>query len=106
MGEAATLADLPIITSDNPRSEHPLRIITDILPGCPDALVEPDREAAIRLALGTARAGDCVLIAGKGHESEQQIGDERLPFDDRVVARSILWQQLGQTPDFTGRRSA
>jgi len=108
LGRAATLADLAIITSDNPRSENPQRIIDDILPGCSGAaiapIVEPDRAAAIRWALDTARSGDCVLIAGKGHEQEQIIGDQRLPFDDRAVARAVLWQRPEHHS--TGRKSA
>ena len=104
LGAAATLADLSIVTSDNPRSEDPNAIIDEILAGMKSAavpvIVEPDRQRAIHSALEIARPGDCVLIAGKGHENEQIIGSNRFPFDDRQVARSFLrerWQPLAQT---------
>ena len=93
MGRAvAAGADLAVVTSDNPRSEDPLAIIAEILPGLGAAehRVEPDRAAAIRLAVGLARPGDVVLIAGKGHEPYQEIGGVKLPFDDRAVAREAL----------------
>lgn len=92
MGRAAVAADIQIVTSDNPRSEPPQRIIADILAGMPagEPLVEPDRALAIRLAVDLAQPGDCVLIAGKGHEREQIIGSERLPFDDCQVVRTAL----------------
>jgi UDP-N-acetylmuramoyl-L-alanyl-D-glutamate--2,6-diaminopimelate ligase len=88
-------ADLVFVTSDNPRSEDPDRIIDDIVArlerGHPTkVLVEPDRRKAIAAALGSAQDGDLVLIAGKGHETEQVIGDRRLPFDDRAVALDEL----------------
>lgn len=91
MGEAATrLADLAVITSDNPRSEDPLAIIAEIELGAArgggEYLVEPDRREAIRLALGRASAGDVVVIAGKGHETGQEFADRTIPFDDRLVA--------------------
>ncbi|HTJ76964.1 MAG TPA: UDP-N-acetylmuramoyl-L-alanyl-D-glutamate--2,6-diaminopimelate ligase, partial [Acidimicrobiales bacterium] len=90
MGEVATrLADLAVLTSDNPRSEDPAAIIDQVRAGVtrPDVLVvEPDRRAAIALALSAARPGDLVLIAGKGHETTQVIGSESLPFDDRAIA--------------------
>jgi len=92
---AARLADLAYVTSDNPRSEDPEAIIADILTGIPDewrrhTVVEPDRRRAIVAALSAARAGDVVVIAGKGHETGQLIGSERLPFDDRQVADEVL----------------
>lgn len=97
MGEmAAGLADGVVVTSDNPRSEDPVAIIASIVAGVPDHLrhrllgVEPDRRAAISLALRSASAGDVVIIAGKGHERTQSIGGEVLEFDDRVVARELL----------------
>ena len=92
MGEVAgTLADLAIVTSDNPRSEDPEAIITEVVAGAPGTLqVEPDRRAAIERAVGLAAEGDVVLIAGKGHEQGQEIEDRVLPFDDRDVAREAL----------------
>ncbi|MCU1449842.1 MAG: murE [Acidimicrobiales bacterium] len=100
MGEtAARLADEAVLTSDNPRSEDPLAIIDAVRAGAPDSdtlLVEPDRRAAVALALGRARAGDVVVIAGKGHEAVQQLGDRTIAFDDRQVARDEL-SRLGWT---------
>jgi UDP-N-acetylmuramoyl-L-alanyl-D-glutamate--2,6-diaminopimelate ligase len=94
MGEvAARLADRVLLTSDNPRGEDPLAIIDAIRSGITtttDLTVEPDRATAIALAIGEARAGDVVLIAGKGHEAVQVVGDRALPFDDRDVARTAL----------------
>lgn len=98
MGEiAARLADRVWITSDNPRSESPEAIIDEIVVGvrrAPDVhdryAREPDRRAAIRAAITWARAGDTIVIAGKGHETYQVIGTIVLPFDDREVARQIL----------------
>lgn len=111
MGEiAARLSDLVVVTSDNPRSEDPLRIVAEIENGieqtglkkflasdCADARgywVETDRRAAIRLALSAARPGDLVLIAGKGHEDYQILGAKKIYFDDREVAREEL-RRLG-----------
>jgi UDP-N-acetylmuramoyl-L-alanyl-D-glutamate--2,6-diaminopimelate ligase len=109
LGKAATAADVAIVTSDNPRSESPLEIIHDIVAGMAGGsvkpVIEPDREKAIAFALTTARAGDCVLIAGKGHEREQIIGRERLPFDDRAMTRAIL-QRFQASLAFDQRRSA
>jgi UDP-N-acetylmuramoyl-L-alanyl-D-glutamate--2,6-diaminopimelate ligase len=96
MGEiGARLADEAVVTSDNPRSEDPQAIIDEIVAGVPAELcthvaVEPDRRAAIALALGAARPGDVVVIAGKGHEQGQKIGDRVIPFDDRAVAQELL----------------
>jgi UDP-N-acetylmuramoyl-L-alanyl-D-glutamate--2,6-diaminopimelate ligase len=106
MGRAAAgAADLVVVTSDNPRTEEPGAIIADILPGLaatprlsPEAarrgekgyLVEPDRRAAIALALECARPGDVVLLAGKGHEDYQIVGTERRHFSDREEARKAL----------------
>ena len=89
---AAQLADLSVVTSDNPRTEDPDAIIADILPGMGDAphLVEPDRRRAIEKAIAKARPGDLVLIAGKGHEDYQEVCGVKTPFDDREVAREIL----------------
>ncbi len=102
---AARLSDLAVVTSDNPRTEDPDRIIGDILPGItplmarayrpaelqngwtePGYVVLPDRRAAIGLAIRLARPGDTVLIAGKGHENYQIIGRETVPFDDSEIA--------------------
>ncbi|KAA0273903.1 MAG: UDP-N-acetylmuramoyl-L-alanyl-D-glutamate--2,6-diaminopimelate ligase [Acidobacteria bacterium] len=97
MGRAgAELSDLAIVTSDNPRSEDPDAIIEQIVAGIPagdrDAVaVEPDRRAAIALAIQTAAPGDLVVIAGKGHEQGQELaGGRKVPFDDREVAREEL----------------
>jgi UDP-N-acetylmuramoyl-L-alanyl-D-glutamate--2,6-diaminopimelate ligase len=95
MGRAGTaLSDLAILTSDNPRSEDPAAIIAEVLGGVENGAnveVEPDRRAAIALALGRAQPGDTVVIAGKGHEQGQEFEDGRkLPFDDREVARAEL----------------
>src|SRR4051812_4130297 len=94
MGEVASrLADVVVLTSDNPRSEDPLTIIEEIRKGATGpayVIVEPDRRAAIELALRRAASGDVVVIAGKGHETTQTIGDVVLPFDDRAVAREVL----------------
>ncbi|OGL21063.1 MAG: UDP-N-acetylmuramoyl-L-alanyl-D-glutamate--2,6-diaminopimelate ligase [Candidatus Rokubacteria bacterium RIFCSPLOWO2_12_FULL_71_19] len=96
-GIAARLCDGVWVTSDNPRSEAPEAIIAEIVTGIPAAgpgaarhVTIPDRKAAIRDALGWARAGDGVVIAGKGHETYQIVGAQVLPFDDRAVARAIL----------------
>ena len=102
---AARLSDIVVITSDNPRSEDPARIIEEIERGIPagrDAssrapVIESvvDRAAAIERAVSIAGAGDVVLIAGKGHEKYQQIGDRVLPFDDGEVARAALAKRRG-----------
>jgi UDP-N-acetylmuramoyl-L-alanyl-D-glutamate--2,6-diaminopimelate ligase len=101
MGSAAGEgSDLCMLTSDNPRSEDPLAILGDVLPGLQESgvryLVEPDRARAIRALLAEARAGDIVLIAGKGHEKTQTMGSEALPFDDVKVAGTAL-ADLGYT---------
>jgi UDP-N-acetylmuramoyl-L-alanyl-D-glutamate--2,6-diaminopimelate ligase len=96
---AARLSDIVVITSDNPRSEDPNRIIDEIQRGItPDTrrdseqrlLSIADRRAAIAKAIELARSGDLVLIAGRGHEKYQEIGNEVLPFDDAAVAREVL----------------
>jgi UDP-N-acetylmuramoyl-L-alanyl-D-glutamate--2,6-diaminopimelate ligase len=92
---ARELADVAIVTSDNPRSEEPLAIIEEILAGSgPDVEVEPDRRAAIARAVEQAEPGDVVVIAGKGHEQGQEFRDRKIPFDDREVAREAL-RRLG-----------
>jgi UDP-N-acetylmuramoyl-L-alanyl-D-glutamate--2,6-diaminopimelate ligase len=96
MGEvAAALADVTFLTSDNPRSEDPLAIITDIEKGlvqgkAKDYRLVPDRREAIARALAEAGRGDCVLVVGKGHENYQTFKDRTVPFDDGEVIRSVL----------------
>jgi UDP-N-acetylmuramoyl-L-alanyl-D-glutamate--2,6-diaminopimelate ligase len=88
---AADLADVTIVTSDNPRSEAPLAIIEDVLQGAGlDVEIDPDRRSAIERALSLARDGDVVVIAGKGHEQGQDVAGVVSPFDDREVARAAL----------------
>ena len=99
MGRAATsLADLSVITSDNPRSERPEDIVADVERGAREGggayLVEVDRRAAIALALAEAAPGDVVLIAGKGHETGQELAGWTVPFDDRIVAEEELRADL------------
>jgi UDP-N-acetylmuramyl tripeptide synthase len=112
---AAQLADVSWVTSDNPRSEDPVAIIDQILPGVSQAqgcrysaedlktgfdkkgyAVEPDRRRAIGLAIRASRANDAVLIAGKGHETYQIIGKTVIDFDDREEARRALRTVSGQ----------
>ncbi len=93
MAQAARAADFVIVTSDNPRSEQPQAIIADILPGLAGYTaycVEPDRRKAIACALQSAGRDDIILIAGKGHEDYQLVGDKVLDFDDRLVAAEEL----------------
>jgi UDP-N-acetylmuramoyl-L-alanyl-D-glutamate--2,6-diaminopimelate ligase len=92
MGEAAaSLAEIVVVTSDNPRGEDPLAIIAEILEGIDRPVeVEPDRAAAIRRAIELAAPGDVVVIAGKGHETGQEVAGRFLPFDDREAAREAL----------------
>jgi UDP-N-acetylmuramoyl-L-alanyl-D-glutamate--2,6-diaminopimelate ligase len=100
---AARLSDLVVVTSDNPRSEDPARIAEEIMlglvphadPGAPKRSAVPvvtrlDRREAIEHAVRTAKPGDLVVIAGKGHEKYQVIGARTLPFDDVDVARTAL----------------
>ena len=98
MGEAAgRVSDIVVLTSDNPRSEDPLLIINDAIVGLQRTkaklVVEPDRQKAVEAALDVARAGDIVLLAGKGHETVQVLRDRSIEFDDREVARRILRQR-------------
>ncbi len=98
---AARLADVAIFTSDNPRSEDPLAILAAMLDGAIDVpqaqrahvIVEPDRAAAIGLAIASAGRGDVVVLAGKGHETGQYVAGSVLPFDDRQVAMEALARQ-------------
>ena len=88
---ASRLADEVVVTSDNPRSEDPHRIITDILEGIASpCAIAPDRSQAIRAAIAGARAGDVVLVAGKGHERYQEIAGVRHPYSDAAVVREAL----------------
>jgi UDP-N-acetylmuramoyl-L-alanyl-D-glutamate--2,6-diaminopimelate ligase len=95
MGRAAAEnSDLVVLTSDNPRGEDPMEIIAEALAGVrkttTECIVEPDRAAAIRIAIRAARTGDIVLLAGKGHEKVQVLRDRTIPFDDVSVAENIL----------------
>jgi UDP-N-acetylmuramoyl-L-alanyl-D-glutamate--2,6-diaminopimelate ligase len=102
MGEAAgSLSDLAVLTSDNPRGEDPLLIMSDALVGLQKAgkpyWAEVDRETAIRKAVEEAREGDVVVLAGKGHETYQVLKDRTIPHDDREVARRVL-REMGYHP--------
>ena len=94
MGEIAErLSDRVVITDDNPRTEDSAQILKDILDGisnAADVICEADRAAAIRAAAEGSEAGDVILIAGKGHETVQVIGTERIPFDDRQIAIDVF----------------
>jgi UDP-N-acetylmuramoyl-L-alanyl-D-glutamate--2,6-diaminopimelate ligase len=109
MGEVTgRLSDLTILSSDNPRTEDPLKIITDIIVGLQKTngkyLIEPDREKAIGVAMDEARAGDIVLLAGKGHENYQILADRTLEFDDRDVAKRALRERgYGEAQTEIGR---
>jgi UDP-N-acetylmuramoyl-L-alanyl-D-glutamate--2,6-diaminopimelate ligase len=115
MGAAAAgLADTAVLTSDNPRSEDPLGILSEMLTGAltvpardrGHVIVEPDRGAAIELAIGRAAKGDVILVAGKGHERGQYSGTSVLPFDDRETAAEAIARRLtaraGAVPDEAG----
>ena len=101
-GIAARLADVLVVTDDNPRSEDPAAIRAALLAGASDGPAEVleigDRRSAIREALARAHTGDIVLVAGKGHETGQEVAGVVHPFDDRDVVRELL----GRAP--TGRR--
>ncbi len=106
MGETSgRLSDLTILTSDNPRQEDPLKIISDIVVGMQKSngkyLIEADRAKAIKLAMDEAKAGDIVLLAGKGHEDYQIFSDHTIHFDDREIARTALGD-LGYTGPQSG----
>jgi UDP-N-acetylmuramoyl-L-alanyl-D-glutamate--2,6-diaminopimelate ligase len=91
MGRAAVDgADVAILTSDNPRNEDPLAILAEMSADAAGAVVQPDRRAAITAAVEVARPGDTVVVAGKGHETGQEIAGVVTPFDDRVVLREAL----------------
>jgi UDP-N-acetylmuramoyl-L-alanyl-D-glutamate--2,6-diaminopimelate ligase len=94
MGQAAArLADLAIVTDDNPRSEDPAAIRAAVLTGCPGALDVGDRRAAIRAAVAQLRDGDVLVVAGKGHEQGQTIAGQVHPFDDVAETRAALEAQ-------------
>jgi UDP-N-acetylmuramoyl-L-alanyl-D-glutamate--2,6-diaminopimelate ligase len=95
---AARWSDVVVLTSDNPRSEDPAAIIDQVRAGIGagvDLVVDPDRGHAIVVAVGLARAGDVVVLAGKGHETTQTVGGQLLPFDDRAEARRALDGRFG-----------
>jgi len=102
MGAVAATADLAILTSDNPRHEDPEAIAAEVAAGAPPGSlrVELDRARAIRQAVAEARPGDVVVVAGKGHETGQVVGDEVRPFDDRAELRAAL---LGEGPSAATR---
>ena len=94
MGEAAAeLADAVVLTTDNPRGEDPAAIMAAVrrgMDGPAEVLEVPDRAQAIAAGVVAARAGDVLLVAGKGHETTQTVGDRTIPFDDRLVLREAL----------------
>jgi UDP-N-acetylmuramoyl-L-alanyl-D-glutamate--2,6-diaminopimelate ligase len=107
MGEVAgRLSDLTILSNDNPKMEDPLKIISDIVVGVQKTngkyMIEPDREKAIGLAIDQAHEGDIVLLAGKGHEDYQILGDRTLKFDDREQARRALRERGYDRPPGSG----
>jgi UDP-N-acetylmuramoyl-L-alanyl-D-glutamate--2,6-diaminopimelate ligase len=95
---AAEGSDLVVVTSDNSRSEDPMAIINEVMVGVREAdgnaVIEVDRRAAIRIAIGAARSGDIVLLAGKGHEKTQTFADRTVPFDD-VAEAALALRELG-----------
>ncbi|HWP31228.1 MAG TPA: UDP-N-acetylmuramoyl-L-alanyl-D-glutamate--2,6-diaminopimelate ligase [Fimbriimonadales bacterium] len=98
----SSLSDLVYVTSDNPRTENPMKIIEEIVQGLhPDVVskIEPDRAKAIHDAVFEAKSGDIVVIAGKGHETYQIIGTTKHPFDDRVIARKALEERKKERKD-------
>lgn len=98
MGEAISSADLSFITSDNPRTEDPSDIVAAVVSGLvpgTNHVIEVDRRTAIGMAIDAADDGDVVLILGRGHETHQQVGDEKLEFDDRLVAAEKLARRRG-----------
>lgn len=103
MGEVSgRLSDLTILANDNPKTEDPLKIISDVVVGVQKAngkyLIEPDRQKAIALAFDQARPGDIVLLAGKGHEDYQILADRTTHFDDREEARRALRERGYEEP--------
>ena len=100
MGNIATrLADLTIITSDNCRDEHPDSVIAEILKGVDKEKpyhVVPDRRGAIAYAIQSARPGDMILLAGKGHEEYEICGGARLPFSERSIVAAMIAERMGE----------
>ncbi len=97
MGDIATrLADTVIVTDDNPRSENPADIRAEIMVAAPGATEIGDRAEAIRHGIGLLSGGDILIVAGKGHETGQTVGDRTLPFDDLLVARGIIGEMGGE----------
>jgi UDP-N-acetylmuramoyl-L-alanyl-D-glutamate--2,6-diaminopimelate ligase len=99
---ASRLADLAVVTSDNPRTEDPQKILADVVAGIPAGthfIVEADRRVAIERAIVQANPGDTVLIAGKGHEDYQILGTEKVHFDDREEAEAALQRRYGNFKD-------
>ena len=84
---AARMSDIVIVTDDNPRTEDPAKIRSEVMKGAPGAIEIAGRREAIAEAIRMAENGDIVLVAGKGHETGQIVGDRVLPFDDAIVAR-------------------
>ena len=97
---AGAISDIAIITSDNPRFEDPMSIIDEVEEGiegvCNNYLIEPDRAKAIELAINMAEPGDMVVLAGKGHEDYQILGDKKIHFDDREYARATIRRRLAK----------
>ena len=90
---AEQIADIAVVTSDNPRSEDPLKIIDDVLKGFKNpqkAIVEPDRGSAIALLKTIAKENDVVIVAGKGHEDYQILKDKTIHFDDREEVKKVF----------------
>ncbi len=97
---AGELADIIILTNDNPRDEEPMKIIEDIFSGIPEGeknkvKIEPDRKKAIEMAIKLADKGDVILIAGKGHENYMEIKGKKVPFSDKEVAKEIIFKNEG-----------
>lgn len=95
---AQKLADRVVVTDDNPRGENPADIRSEIMPACPDAVEIGDRAEAIAFAVRSLGPEDVLVVAGKGHESGQIVGDTVLPFDDATVVRAAVAAQDGGTP--------
>ncbi len=103
-------ADVAIVTSDNPRNEDPDAIIDDVMAGVPDGvevLIRPERAEAIELVIDLAGPGDVVVVAGKGHERDIEIGTRRVPFDDaQAVAAAVTAQARRGAPTAPGTGTA